>query len=152
MLRAMTDQEFDAYSEHSTARYAAEVARNTLIIDEAARAQAERSTVQELPDGMHTTGHRLLIVEDATGQRVGHMWLAHKPETDRLYIFDIEIDEAARGKGYGRRAMDLIVDEARAMGVSRIELNVFADNPVARHLYETAGYREMSRQMVKLLD
>ena len=48
--------------------------------------------------------------------------------------------------------MELIVDEARAVGVSRIELNVFADNPVARHLYETEGYVEMSRQMVKLLD
>ena len=148
----MTDQEFDAYAEHSTARYAAEVARNTLIGDDAARAQAERSTAQELPDGLHTPGHRLAIVEDAAGHRVGHMWLAHKPETDRLYIFDIEIDEAARGKGYGRRCMELIVDEARAVGVSRIELNVFADNPVARHLYESEGYVEMSRQMVKLLD
>ena len=38
------------------------------------------------------------------------------------------------------------------MGLGRIELNVHADNEVARSLYESAGYREMRRQMVKLLD
>ena len=38
------------------------------------------------------------------------------------------------------------------MGVSRIELNVYADNEVARRLYETTGYLETSRNMVKLLD
>ena len=151
-LRLMTEEEFEAYVEYVTAEYADEVARNTHISDEAARAKAERSMAESLPDGVHTAGHRLLIADGASGERVGHMWLAHKPEGDGLFIYDIEVDEEARGKGYGRRFMELIEDEARTMGVSRIELNVYADNDVARHLYETSGYLEMNRQMVKLLD
>ena len=40
-------------------------------------------------------------------------------------------------------------EQARAMGVMRLELNVFGDNPVARSLYESLGYVEMSRQLYK---
>ncbi|HEY6566815.1 MAG TPA: GNAT family N-acetyltransferase [Actinomycetota bacterium] len=148
----MNEDEFQIYVEVLKAEYADEVARNDRVSDEAARAHAERSTADALPHGVHSDGQRLLIAEDADGDRVGQVWLAHKPETDRVYIFDIEVAEAVRGKGYGRRLMELIEGEARTLGVSRIELNVYADNEVARHLYETTGYLETSRHMVKLLD
>jgi ribosomal protein S18 acetylase RimI-like enzyme len=151
-LRVMTEEEFQAYVEYSNGEYAGEVARNTLISADAARAKAERSFAEGLPDGLHSDGQRLLVAEDADGRRVGHLWLALKPEAGCLFIYDIEVDERARGKGIGRRLMELIEDEARTMGVSRIELNVYADNEVARHLYETSGYLEMRRQMVKLID
>ena len=38
---------------------------------------------------------------------------------------------------------------AREMGGERLGLNVFGDNPVARSLYESTGYVEISRQMRK---
>jgi ribosomal protein S18 acetylase RimI-like enzyme len=151
-LRAMTEKEFQAYVEYSIGEFADEVARNTHVSIEAATAQAERSFAEGLPDGLDTGGQRLLIAEDADGRRVGHLWLVHKPETGCLFIYDIEVDERARGKGFGRRLMDLIEAEARTMAVSRIELNVYADNDVARHLYGSSGYLETKRHMVKLLD
>ena len=83
---------------------------------------------------------------------MGYLWLARKPETDTVFIYDIEVVAERRGEGFGRRLMELVDVESRAMGLSRIELNVHADNEVARSLYESAGYREMRRQMVKLLD
>ena len=75
-----------------------------------------------------------------------------KPETDTLFIYDIEVVAERRGEGFGRSLMEHVEVEGRAMGLGRIELNVHADNEVARSLYESAGYREMRRQMVKLLD
>ena len=69
-----------------------------------------------------------------------------------LFIYDVEIDEAHRGKGYGRAAMELAEQEANALGIGRIELNVFGGNDVARRLYLSVGYVETSVQMAKDLD
>jgi len=57
-----------------------------------------------------------------------------------------------RGRGFGRRLMELLEDRAAALGLRRIELNVFGHNEVARRLYEELGYVEMSRQLFKELD
>lgn len=148
----MTDEEFETYSRSSTADYALEVARNTGVAEADALAEAERITAETLPDGVRTSGQLLMIAEGADGERVGHLWLAHRPESSMVFIYDIEVETSLRGHGYGRRLLELIDDEARAIGAIKVELNVFADNEVARHLYESAGYREMRRQMVKYLD
>ena len=151
-LRPMTEADYAAYVPRATEAYAAEVARNNLVNEEEGLARSRRSFETELPDGIHTPDQRLLIAEDAAGEPVGYLWLARKPETDTVFIYDIEVVAERRGQGFGRRLMELVEVESRAMGLSRIELNVHADNEVARSLYESAGYREMRRQMVKLLD
>jgi ribosomal protein S18 acetylase RimI-like enzyme len=45
--------------------------------------------------------------------------------------------------------MLLAEDEARRRGLTRIELNVFGGNEVARNLYRSLGYVETSAQMAK---
>ena len=52
-----------------------------------------------------TPGHTLWIVE-ADGERVGLLWLAERDSGGRrvIFIYDVEIDDAHRGKGYGRAA------------------------------------------------
>jgi ribosomal protein S18 acetylase RimI-like enzyme len=61
-------------------------------------------------------------------------------------VYDISIDPDQQGRGYGRAAMRLAEDEARARGMDRIELNVFGGNEVARGLYRSMGYVETSAQ------
>ena len=151
-LRPMTEQEYQEYLPRATESYAIEVARNNLVSGEEGRTRSRRSFETELPNGIHTPDQRLFIAEDAEGRLVGYLWLARKAETDTLFIYDIEVIAERRGEGFGRRLMELVEVEGRVMGLSRIELNVHADNGVARSLYESAGYREMRRQMVKLLD
>ena len=151
-LRPMTEADYAAYLPRATEAYAAEVARNNLVSEDEGLARSQRSFETELPDGIHTPDQRLFIAEDAEGELVGYLWLARKAETDTVFIYDIEVVAERRGEGFGRRLMELVEVEGRAMGMSRIELNVHADNEVARSLYESAGYREMRRQMVKLLD
>ena len=52
--------------------------------------------------------------------------------------------EAMRGRGLGRRAMELAEEEANRRGLARIELNVFGGNEVARGLYRSLGYAEVA--------
>ena len=41
-----------------------------------------------------------------------------------LFIYDIVIEEHRRGKGYGKAALLLLEDRARALGKRRIALHV----------------------------
>jgi RimJ/RimL family protein N-acetyltransferase len=50
------------------------------------------------------------------------------------------IDPQFRGKGIGRRLMDATIDDARAQGLTRIELEVFSSNTNAIKLYERRGF------------
>jgi ribosomal protein S18 acetylase RimI-like enzyme len=70
---------------------------------------------------------------------------------DTLFIYDIVIEEHLRGKGYGRAALLLLEDVARALGKRRISLHVFAHNDRARRLYEELGYRPTNIVMAKEL-
>ena len=45
-----------------------------------------------------------------------------------------------QGRGLGRRLAEVTVDAARARGVERVELEVFASNTRAIRLYERLGF------------
>jgi ribosomal protein S18 acetylase RimI-like enzyme len=47
--------------------------------------------------------------------------------------------------------MRALEGEARSRGYTRAGLNVYADNHVARRLYESIGYAETARQLHKSL-
>ena len=67
------------------------------------------------------------------------------------WVNDIEVDEACRGRGYGRQAMLLAEQAARNRGMTSIGLNVHGRNTIARALYDSLGYEVMSQQMKKPL-
>jgi ribosomal protein S18 acetylase RimI-like enzyme len=151
----MTQAEFDDYLEWAVPEYADELIRNTGIAREEAERHAQRAFGAALPYGLTTPDHRFLTAADAdTGEHVGVLWTARQRRdgAELVWIFDIWVDEPMRGRGYGRCLMELAEEEARGMGVARIELNVYGDNARARNLYESLGYTEMSRQMYKVLD
>jgi ribosomal protein S18 acetylase RimI-like enzyme len=149
-LRPMRSDEMPAFIEHSIRSYAEGIETQGGQTAEFARQKSEADHAAILPQGLATPGHWIHVVE-AAGERVGLLWLAERDSGGRrvLFIYDVEIDEAHRGKGYGRAAMELAEQEARALGIGRIELNVFGGNDVARRLYRSVGYVETSVQMAK---
>ncbi|MGO9558856.1 MAG: GNAT family N-acetyltransferase [Acidimicrobiales bacterium] len=96
--------------------------------------------------------HHYRVIEDA--KLVGSLWLGPAPgdRPSAAWVYLVEIDEAHRGKGYGRAAMLLAEDEARRLGATELGLNVFGPNKVARSLYESLGYQTASIQMRKRLE
>ncbi|HUI38373.1 MAG TPA: GNAT family N-acetyltransferase, partial [Thermoplasmata archaeon] len=67
------------------------------------------------------------------------------------YVWDLEIDEPHRSKGYGEQTLWEIERRARSMGKKRIVLHVFGDNDPAITLYKKVGYRPASLIMTKPL-
>src|SRR3989442_15587720 len=47
-----------------------------------------------------------------------------------------------RGQGVGRRMIDLLVRESRGAGLTSLEVEIMADNMIARRAYEKAGFKE----------
>ena len=149
-LRPMRADEFPAFLEASKRSYAEGIATQGDRTIEFARQKSEEDHAAVLPNGLDTPGHAIFVIE-AGGERVGLLWLAERELGGRrvYFVYDVEIDEEHRGLGYGRAAMLLAEDEARRRGLTRIELNVFGGNAVARGLYRSLGYIETSAQMAK---
>ncbi|MFJ8947141.1 GNAT family N-acetyltransferase [Streptomyces sp. NPDC102395] len=146
-VRPLTEAEFGPWRAHGVDGYAADWISRGVPPDEA-RARSERDTERLLPDGRDTENMRISVLEH-DGVRVGVLWLGlHE---DRAYVYDVETDEAFRGRGHGRSLMLLAEAQAITAGKRVIGLNVFAGNTPAERLYESLGYIPVGYSMFKSL-
>ncbi len=150
----MTRNEFDEWRDGAIRSFADEqVAAGNWSSAEATELAAKANQTL-LPDGFATAGMLYLRAELPDGTYIGVLWLGltHPRGTpDCAFIYDIEIDEAHRGAGYGRALLAAAEDAVRSHRVGAVELNVFGDNARAIRLYETSGYRVVTQQMRKSL-
>jgi ribosomal protein S18 acetylase RimI-like enzyme len=151
-LRPLRDDEFDEFLAAQQAEYARSLVDEAGLTPEDAVEKANADYTALFPDGVRQQHQRMSVVEDAaSGEPFGRVfWAPRGPK--RAYVYDLFIDERARGRGLGRKALELIEAEARADGLSGIDLNVWGRNEVARALYRTAGYYERAIAMSKELE
>ena len=149
-LVPMTQPEYDAYIERLIPEYASDNVRAGHWSEEEALEKSRKQTESLLSQGLQTKDHYLYTLFDGD-KAVGVIWL--RAELDRHvksgFIFDVEIKEEFRGKGYGKQVMLLIEEKARELGIKRMGLHVFAYNDVAKNLYERIGYKVSSLNMLK---
>lgn len=149
-FRKMSENEFSRYRELSLEAYAQDIARNFKRPIEIVRSEAEEQVNRILKDGLSTQGHFLFnVVEKKTGETIGHVWFNVERDKKRAFLYDIIIHEPYRGKGLGRKTLQLVEEKLREMGASQLGLHVFAHNEVAIHLYKAQGYYTTSFNMQK---
>lgn len=137
-LVPMTAEEYDDYVEHLNAAYAQEMLEAGAFTDLAAATVAsEQSQAELLPHGVDTPGHWLWSAHDGDTP-VGILWVA--VDGPKAYIYDIEVREEQRRRGYGQEILDAGAVAAVGLGATTLGLNVFGPNEVAHALYERAGY------------
>ncbi len=68
-----------------------------------------------------------------------------------LYIDDLCVDEAKRGKGIGKMLFEHACAYAREQGCYNVTLNVWAGNDGARRFYESLGMQEQKRTLEMIL-
>jgi GNAT superfamily N-acetyltransferase len=150
----MTEAEFEAYRRQAISGYAAAHVSAGSWLEEDAEERAAAETDKLLPAGLATDDMLFFTAEAEDGETVGWVWLCLKsPRGDRAnaWIYDIEVVEDRRGKGYGNALLAAAEAELRLRDVPAVALNVFGPNVVARRLYAAAGYSLMSQQMRKEL-
>ena len=151
-LRPMTEAEFSTWRPHWLATYAAE---HTARAGPIRRRRAPRGHTQMegfLKDGGGTEGHDLLRVVVAD-EPVGWLWLGpHPDKAGTAWVYEIELEEHARGRGIGRATMLTAEALVASRGVRELGLNVFGHNERAIHLYRSLGYATTSMNMAKSLE
>lgn len=149
-LRPLREDEYDTWRRIVTDGYADEIETLGDTPHKGAAEKAEADMSKILPEGLKTPGNWIFALE-AGEARAGRLWLAERTMDGRqvMFVYDVEVEEAHRGAGYGRAAMLLAENEARARGIGRIELNVFGGNAAARGLYRSLGYVERAISMGK---
>jgi len=101
----------------------------------------EHAMAAEL-EGEHT--YYLVVVDDASPDvAIAYAGLLAPRGSGQGDVQTIAVDRAARGRGLGRALMHALIDEARRRAAAELFLEVRADNPVARGLYESLGFQEI---------
>jgi ribosomal protein S18 acetylase RimI-like enzyme len=153
-LRPLSDEEFEEYLSVLRAAYVEDMVESGFMDRADAEAKADGDIETQLAGGVRTPDTYLYAVQDDTAATVGYAWMAKRPDQvgrPVAFVFDIWLREEDRGRGLGRAAMIALEKKARELGLDAIRLNVFGHNKVARELYNSLGYDELSVLMGKSL-
>ena len=78
-------------------------------------------------------------MDDGTGRPAGHAELVVLGD-GRVLLARVGVAPTDRGRGFGRLLLRQVIENARALGGSLLELNVYSDNRAAVRLYTSAGF------------
>lgn len=151
-LAPMTRAIYEAWVGQTIREYAEDHVKAGNWAAEGAIERAKAQFDELLPDGLATEGQHLWSIQAPDRGHVGILWVGPRPNVaGSLFIWDIAVDEAARGPGYGRAALEALHAWASEHGYDRVGLHVFGSNDIARRLYQRAGYVETDVRMEKRL-
>ena len=116
-------------------------------------------TADELTELLKHEQDPVFVCVDEDDRVLGHAFCVHKQALDdnvltdirKLYIDDICVDEAARGKHVGSALYEAVKKYAQENSYYHITLNVWACNPVARSFYESLGFVPLKTEMEVIL-
>ena len=148
-LEPLRQENFEQFLEREIREYAVDHVRNGNWPTEGALERSKQEFEQYLPDGIHSRDQYLYSIIDDNGNQIGVLWVQVKDGT--AFILDFVIDEAFRGKGYGKQALAAMDEKLRSMKVESVGLHVFGDNITAQELYKKAGFRITGIHMKKVL-
>lgn len=112
------------------------------VVDEGRWLSTESdSTVEQLTERFRSSleaGHILLVLEHQ--ERILGAVGIHPTGIDGVHSLGMWILGEYRGHGWGRHLVETALDAARAAGVRKVVLEVFADNGRAIALYASSGF------------
>jgi ribosomal protein S18 acetylase RimI-like enzyme len=148
-LAPMLPERFVDFRARLIEGYARDTAASGAVNEGVAREQSERQINELLPDGVASSGQNLFVGWSG-GREVGILWLGDRPDRRglRAWVYDVEVAEDLRGRGFGRALMVAGEAHLRERGAYAVGLNVFGFNDVARSLYLHLGYRIVQEQFI----
>jgi ribosomal protein S18 acetylase RimI-like enzyme len=149
-LEPLQQEDFARFLDREIRGYAEDHVRNGNWPAEGALERSKKEFEHYLPDGIHSQDQYLYSLIDENGDKIGVLWVQVKER--KAFIFDFVIDEAFRGKGYGKQALAAMDETLKSMNAESVELHVFGDNIVAQELYKKAGFEITDMHMRKTLE
>ena len=143
MIRKATTEDIKALTK---LLYQADAVHNSIRPD-LFKSDTPKYNAQELATIINDSSKPIFVYDD--GEVVGHAFCQitevrnHRLLQDikTLYIDDICIDEASRGKHIGKALFEFVRDYARSIGCNNITLNVWEGNAPAMAFYKNMGMK-----------
>jgi RimJ/RimL family protein N-acetyltransferase len=148
-LEPIQQEDFDRFLERGIREYAEDHVKNGNWPAEGALERSKKEFEHYLPDGIHSKDQYVYSIVANNGTKIGILWVEVKDQ--KAFIFDFMIDDAFRGKGYGKQALIAMDEKLKSMNVESVGLHVFGDNIVAQELYKKAGFQITGIHMKKIL-
>ena len=140
-LIPMSEDDFETYLDITVPDYAAQNIRAGYWAEEGALERSRKAYDNLLPQGVKTENNYLFRIQiEESGEKIGFLWLKHEAPRPHGFIYDIRLDEAQRGRGYGKQAMLALEELAKGLNLETIGLHVFTHNANAMNLYKRLGY------------
>lgn len=153
-IRPMTETEYDRWREAAIETYARDQLEAGRWPMATAMERARTSNDELLPAGFETADMLFFTAVRPGSGPVGLAWLGlvHPLGVpDCAFLYEIEIFESHRRKGYGRALLGEVEGVARDRGRQGLELNVLGGNVAAIRLYARSGYAVSTQRMRKTL-
>ena len=107
----------------------------------------EEQEIDYIKDKMDNKATMFSMLEKTTGKFIGNVEFFNRVFTEAEW--GIVITFSMQNKGYGKEALKRSVEYGfNELGLTRIYLGVYADNPRAIHVYESCGFKEYDRNEV----
>jgi GNAT superfamily N-acetyltransferase len=151
-MTSMNETEFQNFRRRSTRSYANDLAVAFGVGTKKAMELATEQFNSILTNGLETPKHFFQVVRIAeSGIAVGNLWygIREMGGKQRLFIYDIYIEDTYREKGYGKKVMHWLETRTRKHGCDDIMLHVFGHNTRARALYEKLNFKTISLHLAK---
>lgn len=113
----------------------------------------QRVTLEEEADWLASRiaqidkGDLVGVVAEVSGRIVanGNVERGHYLETRHHGELGLTVISDYRGMGIGRGMVEVLVEEAKQMGLKNLEVEFLSTNQAAVHTYQNAGFREVGR-------
>ena len=149
-LEPLQQEDVEGFLESEIRAYAEDHVRNGNWPAEGFLERSREEFEALLPDGVQSKNQNLWsIVDEEENTKIGVLWVQVRDR--KAFIFDFVIDEAFRGKGYGKQALAVMDEKLRAMNVEPVGLHVFGEDLGAQELYKKMGYQITGIHMKKEL-
>lgn len=99
-----------------------------------------------------------VLVAELDGNVVGFAYIQFEPRNyaalleSAAWLYDIYVDETARGHDIGRKLIEASAESAKSLGADKLMLLAAAENQFAKELFTRAGFRETMVEMMLSLD
>ncbi len=113
--------------------------------------------VERIVELLMAQGNNVILVADTEAHHnAGQVWLGEAPDpytgTRRGYVYDLYVEEAARGQGIGRALLQAADEASRKRGDTELGLTVSARNESALALYRSLGFETERLNLSKRLE
>ena len=88
-----------------------------------------------------------VFVAEENGHVLGYITTRMDREASKGRIPNLAVDEAARGRGLGRRLIEHALEYFRREGMAYVMIETMSNNAVGQHLYPSCGFVEAGRQI-----